>query len=84
MPTTPGAQLAGEPIRLTGRAHQEACIKLDRDFFHTPPGQTGPMQARAQTFCTAGSPAFAAFVVGAAGEWLDGLEDFVGDLASMG
>ncbi len=59
-------------------------IKIDRDFFHTTPGQTGPMQARAQTFCTAGGPAFAALVIGAFGEWSDDLESFVGDLASMG
>ncbi|KAJ1630467.1 hypothetical protein T492DRAFT_871728 [Pavlovales sp. CCMP2436] len=59
-------------------------IKIDRDFFHTTPGQTGPMQACAQTFCTAGGPAFAALVIGAFGEWSDGLESFVRDLASMG
>ncbi|KAJ1637541.1 hypothetical protein T492DRAFT_951827 [Pavlovales sp. CCMP2436] len=59
-------------------------IKKNRDFYHTTPGQTGPMQARAQTFCTAGGPAFVPLVIGAFGEWSDDLESFVGDLASTG
>ncbi|KAJ1626654.1 hypothetical protein T492DRAFT_878118 [Pavlovales sp. CCMP2436] len=49
-----------------------------------PEELTGPMQARAQTFCTAGGPALTALVIGAFGEWSDDLESFVGDLASMG
>ncbi|KAJ1620999.1 hypothetical protein T492DRAFT_887734 [Pavlovales sp. CCMP2436] len=37
-------------------------IKINLDFFHTPVGNIGPMQARAQTFCTAGGPAFTELV----------------------
>ncbi|KAJ1620620.1 hypothetical protein T492DRAFT_888355, partial [Pavlovales sp. CCMP2436] len=80
----PKVDLYAEYDHKGGRARMAELIKIDRDFFHTTPGQTGPMQARAQTFCTAGGPAFAALVIGAFGEWSDDLEFFVGDLASMG
>jgi hypothetical protein len=59
-------------------------IELDRDFFHTPAGQTGPMEARALTFCPPGGDPFTALAVGAFGEFSVGLETLVADFASMG
>jgi hypothetical protein len=59
-------------------------IKIDHDFFQTPAGQVGPMEARALTFCDASGASFAALVVGAFGEWSEGLATLVTDLADMG
>ncbi|KAJ1635884.1 hypothetical protein T492DRAFT_862753 [Pavlovales sp. CCMP2436] len=44
--------------------------------FMRPQSASGSGAGAAQTFCTAGGPAFAALVVGAFGEWSDDLESF--------
>jgi hypothetical protein len=59
-------------------------IKIDRDIFRTPAGQTGPMEARALTFCPPGGVPFTPLVVGSFGEMSLEVGAFVGDLASMG
>jgi hypothetical protein len=68
----------------TSASSLEGLIKIDHEFFQTPAGQVGPMQARGLTFCETGGVPFAALVVGAFGEWSEGLTTLVADLANMG
>ncbi|KAJ1616922.1 hypothetical protein T492DRAFT_894577 [Pavlovales sp. CCMP2436] len=59
-------------------------IKIDRDIFRMPAGQSRPMEARTLTFCPPGGDPFTPLVVDSFGEMSLEVGAFVGDLASKG